>query len=57
MAIVSLNHDSGTRRDIELALTRIDDDSFGTCMHCDQEIGIRRLQACHGRKDRSVGLE
>ena len=45
LAIVGLNRDSAIRRDIERALIRIKDETFGTCLHCDQEISRRRLQA------------
>ena len=45
LAIAGLNRESAIRRNIELALIRINDRSFGTCVHCDEEIGRRRLQA------------
>ena len=45
LAIAGLNRESAIRRNIELALIRIEDHSFGTCLHCDEEIGRRRLQA------------
>ena len=45
LAIASLNRDSAIRRGIELALIRINDDSFGACLHCGSEIGRRRLEA------------
>ena len=45
LAIIRLNRDAAIRRDIELALIRINDSSFGACMHCEQEISRRRLQA------------
>ena len=45
LAIVGLNRDTAIRRDIELALSRINDNSFGNCVHCDRDIGQRRLQA------------
>jgi DnaK suppressor protein len=32
-------------RDINLALTRIEDESFGLCLECDDEIGTKRLLA------------
>jgi DnaK suppressor protein len=43
--IVGFNRESAIRRNIEPALIRINDRSFGTCVHCDEEIGRRRLQA------------
>jgi DnaK suppressor protein len=45
LAIVGFTRDSSIRRDIELALTRIDDGTFGSCLHCEQEISSRRLEA------------
>jgi DnaK suppressor protein len=45
MAIVGLTRDSLIRRNIALALTRINDDTFGSCLHCEQEISRRRLEA------------
>jgi DnaK suppressor protein len=45
LAIAGLNRESAIRRNIELALIRINDRTFGTCVHCDEEIGRRRLQA------------
>lgn len=45
LAIVSLNRDSAIRRKIEMALIRINNDSFGVCLHCDREISTRRLEA------------
>jgi DnaK suppressor protein len=45
LAIAGLNRECAIRRNIELALIRIKDHSFGTCVHCDEEIGRRRLQA------------
>jgi RNA polymerase-binding transcription factor len=45
LAIVGLNRESAIRRSIELALTRIHDDSFGACVHCGNEISRRRLEA------------
>ena len=45
LAIAGLNRESAIRRNIELALMiRINDRSFGTRVHCDEEIGRRRLQ-------------
>jgi DnaK suppressor protein len=45
IAIAGLTSDSAIRRNIELALTRINDHSFGACVHCGEEIGKRRLEA------------
>ena len=40
-----MNRESAIRRNIELALIRINDRTFGTCVHCVEEIGRQRLQA------------
>jgi DnaK suppressor protein len=45
IAIAGLTRESAIRRNIELALIRINDHSFGICVHCDNEIGRRRLEA------------
>ena len=45
LAIAGLTRESAIRRNIQLALIRINDQSFGTCVHCDKEIGRRRLEA------------
>lgn len=45
LAIAGLNRESVIRRNIELALNRINEQSFGTCVHCDREISRRRLEA------------
>lgn len=45
LAIAGLNRESKIRRNIEMALIRINDHSFGTCVHCDEEISKRRLEA------------
>lgn len=33
------------RRDVALALKRLDDQTFGECIHCGGEISLRRLEA------------
>ena len=45
LAIAGLTRESETRRNIELALIRVSDHSFGICVHCDEEISRRRLEA------------
>jgi|SRR5579872_3310152 len=45
LAIAGLNRESVVRRSVELALHRTQDGSFGTCLHCDGDIGRRRLEA------------
>ena len=44
LAIVALNRESELRRKIAMALRRMNDESFGTCVHCEQEISKRRLE-------------
>ena len=45
LAIVGLNRESAVRRSVASALHRTQDGSFGTCVHCDGDIGRRRLEA------------
>jgi DnaK suppressor protein len=45
IAISRLSSASSVRRSVAAALLRIQDGTFGTCVHCDSEIGRRRLEA------------
>jgi DnaK suppressor protein len=45
LAIAGLNRESTVRRSVESALLRIQDGSFGNCLHCGSEISKRRLEA------------
>lgn len=45
LAIAGLNRESTLRRSVKSALLRIQDGSFGTCVHCGSEISRRRLEA------------
>jgi DnaK suppressor protein len=45
LAIAGLNRESAIRRRVALALLRIQNGTFGTCMHCCTEISRRRLEA------------
>src|SRR5271168_4702399 len=45
IAWMDLGRTSSTYRQIEAALERVQDRTFGVCVCCDQEIGQRRLQA------------
>src|SRR5579872_5704334 len=45
LAIRNLDRESSLLRQVRAALARIDDGSFGTCMHCEQEISPKRLNA------------
>ncbi len=45
LAIRNLDRESNLLRSVRLALRRIDDGSFGTCLHCDEEISPKRIAA------------
>ena len=45
LAIRNLDRESNLLRNVRLALRRIDDESFGICMHCEEEISPKRLAA------------
>jgi len=45
IAIQNLDRESRMLRDIRNTLQRIDQDTFGNCLHCEQEISRRRLEA------------
>ena len=45
LAIRNLDRESSLLRQVKLALSRINDGTFGTCMHCDEEINPKRLNA------------
>jgi len=45
LAIRNLDRESGLLRKVKAALARIEDGSFGTCLHCEEEIGSKRLHA------------
>ncbi len=45
LAIRNLDRDSNLLRSVKLALRRIDDGSFGTCLHCEEEISPKRIAA------------
>jgi DnaK suppressor protein len=45
LAIAGLNRESTVRRSVASALHRTQDGSFGKCVHCDGDIGRRRLEA------------
>jgi len=45
LAIRNLDRESNLLRSVRLALRRIDDGSFGTCLHCDEEISPKRVAA------------
>jgi DnaK suppressor protein len=45
LAIRNLDRESTLLRNVMAALARIADGSFGTCMHCEEEISSKRLNA------------
>ncbi len=45
IAVAQLHRKSMIRRDVGLALKRLDDQTFGECIHCGSEISRRRLEA------------
>ena len=44
LATQSLDRDAALFRDVKVALRRIEDETYGTCLRCDQEIKLRRLE-------------
>jgi DnaK suppressor protein len=45
LAIRNLDRESSLLRNVRLALARIADGSYGVCMHCEEEIKPKRLDA------------
>src|SRR6476619_7410479 len=45
LAIRNLDRESNLLRNVRAALRRIEDGSFGTCVHCEEEISIKRINA------------
>jgi len=45
LAIRNLDRESNLLRLVKLALRRADEGSFGTCLHCEEDINPRRLAA------------
>jgi DnaK suppressor protein len=45
LAIRNLDRESNLLRSVRLALRRIDDGSFGTCLHCEEDISPKRIAA------------
>ena len=45
LAIRSLDRDSNLLRNVRAALERIEEGSFGVCLHCDEDISPKRLAA------------
>jgi DnaK suppressor protein len=45
LAIRNLDRESSLLRNVRAALRRMADGTFGTCLHCEEEISIKRLNA------------
>lgn len=45
LAIRNLDRESNLLRNVRGALGRIEDGSFGTCLHCEEEISPKRIAA------------
>ncbi|HEY7617068.1 MAG TPA: TraR/DksA family transcriptional regulator [Terriglobales bacterium] len=45
LAIRNLDRESNLLRNVRAALRRIDEGAFGTCVHCEEEISPKRLNA------------
>jgi len=45
LAIRNLDREAGLLRNVRAALFRISEGSFGICMHCEEEIKPKRLEA------------
>src|SRR5712671_154722 len=45
LAIRNLDRESNLLRNVKGALARIADGSYGTCMHCEEDISLKRLNA------------
>ena len=45
LAIRNLDRESNLLRLVKLALRRVDEGSYGTCLHCEDDINPRRLAA------------
>ena len=45
LAIRNLDRESNLLRSVRSALARIGDGSYGTCLHCEEDISLKRLNA------------
>jgi len=45
LAIRNLDRESNLLRNVKGALARIAEGSYGTCMHCEEDISLKRLNA------------
>jgi DnaK suppressor protein len=66
LAIRNLDRESALLRNVRNALKRIDAGTFGVCVHCEEDISIKRLNAvpwtpycikCQEMADRNQGSE
>jgi DnaK suppressor protein len=64
LAIRNLDRESNLLRNVRASLRRLEDDSFGVCLHCEEDISPKRLAAvpwtafciqCQEIADRSQG--
>ena len=64
LAIRNLDRESNLLRNVRLALRRIEEETYGTCLHCEEEISPKRLNAvpwtpfciqCQEQADRHQG--
>ena len=58
LAIRNLDRESNLLRNVRVALSRMADGSYGSCMHCDEDISPKRLAAVTrltGRAPRQPG--
>ncbi|MEO8658900.1 MAG: TraR/DksA C4-type zinc finger protein [Bryobacteraceae bacterium] len=45
LAIRNLDRESNLLRNVKAALRRVDDGSYGVCLHCEEDISPKRLNA------------
>lgn len=45
LAIRNLDRESQLLRQVKSALQRFEDGTYGTCLHCEEEISVKRLNA------------
>ena len=45
LAIRTLDRESSLLRNVRAALIRIESESYGVCLHCDEDISVKRLNA------------
>ena len=45
LAIRNLDRETNLLRNVRGALARMDDGSFGVCLHCEEDINLKRLNA------------